>query len=162
MERRVREFAEGLLKRYDTNKNGKLEKEEWTQMRGDWREADRNGDSVITLDELTARMIEFGQRGWSRDRGPGDRGPSGGSSNSSMSASGSSRKSYRFLSPLERLPKGLPDWFLRKDANEDGQITMAEYSTIWSDALAEEFAKYDLNSDGVITPTECLKTQNRK
>ena len=162
MERKVREFAEGLLKRYDANKNGKLEKEEWTQMRGDWREADRNGDSVITLDELTARMIEFGQRGWGGDRGRPERSAGGGSTSSSTASSGSSRKSYRFLSPLERLPKGLPDWFLRKDANEDGQITMAEYSTVWSDALAEEFGRYDLNADGVITPAECLKAQSRK
>jgi hypothetical protein len=73
------------------------------------------------------------------------------------------KKSYRFLSPQERLPRGLPDWFLRKDADGDGQVAMAEYaSSGWSEALAEEFTKHDLNGDGVITPEECLKAANAR
>lgn len=62
------------------------------------------------------------------------------------------------LTPLERLPKGLPAWFLEKDRNEDGQIAMAEFSNQWDDAKAAEFQGFDLNKDGLITPEECLKT----
>ena len=83
------------------------------------------------------------------------------SGSSSSPSSASSRKSYRFLSPQERLPQGLPEWFVRRDANEDGQVTMAEYTSVWSDALAAEFGAYDLNGDGVITPRECLKAKSR-
>jgi len=48
-----------MLKQYDKNKNGVLEKGEWSQMSSTWREADRNGDGVITVDELTARLGEM-------------------------------------------------------------------------------------------------------
>ena len=55
------------------------------------------------------------------------------------------------------LPKGLPDWFVERDSNEDGQVAMCEYATYWSDAKALEFGFYDLNNDGIITPLECLE-----
>jgi hypothetical protein len=59
-------------------------------------------------------------------------------------------------SATERLPKGLPSWFARNDTDADGQVMMAEYMTDFTDSKAAEFAKYDLNGDGIITPDECL------
>ena len=70
-------------------------------------------------------------------------------------------KSGRFLTPRERLPKGLPDWFREKDVNGDGQVDMAEFASEWTPALVNEFNRYDLNHDGVITPAECLKVEGR-
>ncbi len=67
------------------------------------------------------------------------------------------RKSSRFRTPRERLPAGLPGWFLESDANRDGQVAMSEYSRAWSNAKAAEFARIDRNKDGIITPKECLK-----
>lgn len=52
--------------------------------------------------------------------------------------------------------EGLPDWFARSDANNDGQVMMAEYSPNWSAEKVAEFAKFDLNSDGIVTSRECL------
>lgn len=66
------------------------------------------------------------------------------------------RKSYRFKSPVERLPAGLPSWFRSRDANRDGQVAMSEYSRTWTDRTAEEFRRLDLNNDGFVTPKECL------
>ena len=66
------------------------------------------------------------------------------------------RKSYRSLAPTERLPEGLPPWWIGKDDDGDGQIMMAEFSGTWSAAKVAEFARYDLNGDGVITPKEAL------
>jgi hypothetical protein len=43
-----------------------------------------------------------------------------------------------------------------QDANGDGQVAMAEYASFWSDGKAREFARYDLDRDGIITPRECL------
>ena len=40
-----------------------------------------------------------------------------------------------------------------------GQILMSEYAASWTDSTAAEFAKYDLNGDGFITPKECLDAQ---
>jgi len=162
LDARIRKYAESLLRRYDANKNGVLEKDEWSKMRGSPEKGDRNRDGVITVEELTIRLSEYGRKS-----------PSSGSYSSSATvststgrsrssySSGSShsgeRKSYRFLTPTERLPKGLPEWFARKDADGDGQVSMAESSSFWDDAKAAEFGGYDLNNDGVITPAECLK-----
>jgi len=139
------------------------------QMRGSWRDADTNGDGTITLDELTAKLGQFSQPG-SAATSSNSSAPSGSSGSSSRGGGPSSsagrdapaRKSYRFLSPQERLPRGLPEWFARKDADGDGQVTMAEYSRVWSESLAREFAGYDLNGDGVVTPEEALKSQNSR
>ena len=161
------------MRQYDKNKNGTLEKDEWMLMRGSWRDADTNGDGIITLDELTAKLGNFSQTRQSVSSGSSSSGSSsvsssdnssGNSGSAASTASNSAaKKSYRFLSPQERLPKGLPDWFLRKDADSDGQVTMAEYAPGgWSESMAEEFVKYDLNGDGVVTPEECLKAANSK
>ncbi len=72
------------------------------------------------------------------------------------------RKPSRFLTAHERLPKGLPDWFLEKDVDGDGQITMAEFTTNWTPDKVAEFARYDLNHDGIITAAECLKVEKPK
>jgi hypothetical protein len=71
------------------------------------------------------------------------------------------RKSGRFLRPIERLPKGLPDWFTARDADGDGQVSMAEFTTDWTPAKVAEFARYDPNGDGVIASAECLKVEKR-
>jgi hypothetical protein len=67
------------------------------------------------------------------------------------------RASYRFKSPVERLPAGLPSWFASRDTNQDGQVAMSEYSRTWTDRTAEEFLRQDLNNDGFITPAESLR-----
>jgi len=71
------------------------------------------------------------------------------------------RKSGRFLTARERLPKGLPDWFL-EHVNDDGQVTMAEFVKDGSPDAAATFAEFDLNHDGIITPAECLKALKHK
>jgi len=153
MEQRYRRFAESLLRQYDANKNGLLDKDEWSATRPDLKAADRNHDGAITADEMTAWLIEYSRRGSSWQR------PSyANSSDSGAASAGGSgpRKFYRALTATERLPEGLPEWFARKDANADGQISMAEFSSSWNEQTAAEFARHDLNNDGIITPAECL------
>ena len=158
-DRRAREFAESILRRYDRNRSGRLERDEWGELRGNPAEIDRNKDGVIVLEELQAFAASFGQR----------RESSGFSSSGSSQGEGGRRetgpgeatvvsgpKFVRFRRPHERLPEGLPEWFIQKDKDEDGQISMAEFSNSWSDATVSEFFRYDLDGDGVITPKECL------
>ncbi|MBX3414102.1 MAG: hypothetical protein KF708_15550 [Pirellulales bacterium] len=64
------------------------------------------------------------------------------------------KKSKQFFVPTSRLPKGVAKWFSERDANGDGQVSMVEYSSKWSQAEALEFARYDKNGDGIITPDE--------
>ena len=163
LDSRIRKYAESLLRRYDANKNGVLEKDEWSKMRNNPEKADRNRDKVVTGEELTTWLSAYSQKS---SPPPSTSSPPTASASLSRSTSSrhshssrsEERKSYRFLTPTERLPKGLPDWFARKDANGDGQVSMAEYhSGDWDEAKAAEFAGYDLNNDGMITPAECLE-----
>jgi len=158
---KIRSYAKSLLYKYDADKSGVLEEKEWKQIRNPPK-PDRNGDGVVTVDELTAGLSEFSKRPSSSSISFSSRVSSRRSRSTSSHRSKSSRsdgqKSYRFLTPTERLPKGLPDWFARKDANGDGQVSMAEFHTSdWDEAKAAEFAGYDLNNDGMITPAECLE-----
>jgi hypothetical protein len=146
---RTREYAEALMRQYDANKSGTLEQDEWKQMRGDPGSGDRNGDGVLTVDELAQRFAG-GDRRDSDRRGDRDERRRGDDERNA------DRKSYRATTARERLPKGIPDWFTRKDVNADGQVAMAEYGTSWSDSELAEFQKWDGNNDGYITPDECL------
>jgi Ca2+-binding EF-hand superfamily protein len=136
-------YAKGLIRQYDKNKDGVLTSDEWKEAKTDVRAADRNGDSRVDAHELAthfaneAKKIQAakGNSGGGADRVAAD---------------------LRFDTAHERLPKGTPGWFIDKDANADGQVAMAEYSTTWGDATVEEYLKYDVNDDGVITPYESM------
>lgn len=171
---KMKSYAESLLKQYDENKDGLLQKDEWTKMRSDYHSADQNGDHVLTQEEIYVKLVALsgpnaggsssgssgggssgGSKEGGRDGRPGGYGSRPGSSGSKSGKPGDS-KFQRVLTPTERLPKGLPDWFTRNDTDGDGQILMSEYAPAWTDATAAEFMKYDLNGDGFITPKECL------
>jgi len=146
---RLREHARSLVRQYDKNDSGVLEKDEWSQMHRSHWSADRDHDGKITERELI---------GWLEDYGRGR--PDFGSSRHGGSPGSDDPPTYRLLTAIERLPDELPEWFTEKDANGDGQVTMAEYENDWTDAKAEEFARLDPNNDGVITPRECLAAEN--
>ena len=171
---RMKRFAQSMIGRYDENRSGSLERDEMQRMPPDQQAADANKDGVITADEMAGHLQNYarGGGGWGGPRGGegggfgGPRGGEGDRGNDSRSSSRSDsqvavKKSYRFTPPTERLPDGMPDWFLRNDANGDGQISMAEYARSWSEQLAEEFMRHDLNGDGMITPDECQPSDKR-
>ena len=132
--------ASSLLRELDANRNGALEKEEWSKKRPDLKAADRSGDGVITQEELTAWIVDCAQKGV---------------------AGVSVGRFYRALTPTERLPEGLPSWFVQKDSDGDGQIALAEFSSHLTEESVGEFAKHDLNNDGFVTPAECLEAMKR-
>ncbi|MFH1922195.1 MAG: hypothetical protein ABIP48_20215 [Planctomycetota bacterium] len=163
-ESRYRYFAQSMFRRYDKNGSGFLEKDEWGEVRNA-EAADGNHDGRITPEELANQLAQYGRgRSGESGRGAPESSGSSGSSGTSTSKTASSddRKSYRFRTPTERLPEGLPDWFARNDANGDGQVAMAEYAASWSDSKVREFDRYDLNRDGLITPRECLDAESDK
>ncbi|MEZ6088255.1 MAG: EF-hand domain-containing protein [Pirellulaceae bacterium] len=146
------------MARYDRNKNGHLDKEE--MQGGNWfgnpMDFDRNGDGRLSPSELAVRYArrrvaeeevkQERKRSESNDRRDrkkteADEDPFNG------------RKSYRRL-PAEA-DSGLPGWFAERDQNRDGQVVMTEYTSQWNDRLIEDFFKFDMNRDGVITEAEC-------
>ncbi len=186
---RMRIFAESVIKQYDKSSNGMLEREEWKDMRSEHQAADTSPkDGVITVEELSAALQtmaasggfsrrgsfgSFGERGGERggfgerggERGGGDEGDRGDDRGGERSRSESKqpvvKKSYRSTPPTELLPKGVPDFFLRNDADADGQISMSEYATSWNDQIAAEFQRLDANGDGILTAEECLDSGRR-
>lgn len=65
----------------------------------------------------------------------------------------------KFYIPRSRLPAGLPPWFLERDANGDGQVSLSEFAPDASQTALQEFVRYDKNGDGFITPQECSDSQ---
>ncbi|MEZ6137614.1 MAG: EF-hand domain-containing protein [Pirellulaceae bacterium] len=174
-ERDIKE-AEERLRRYDSNKDGVLSGDELRAGRwgDDPMQFDRNRDGKLSASELAVRyanrrVTEEEQRatasqqrsrgGWGGAPATGGwtRGDSTDDKQEEQSRFGDA-KSYRMASADQKLNsiKGLPDFFARSDADGDGQVMMSEFSTAWSTEKLEEYFKWDLNSDGVITARECL------
>lgn len=89
IDERIRGYATGLMKRYDKNGNGILDQDEVSQMRGDWKSTDANGDGRLTVEELMTRFASYRARYVSR---AGD--STTPTSSSSTSSSYYSRPSY--------------------------------------------------------------------
>jgi hypothetical protein len=53
-----------------------------------------------------------------------------------------------------KLPPGLPDWFARLDTDSDGQVGLYEWRV--GGRPLDEFARIDRNDDGFVTPEEVL------
>ena len=191
-EERYGRFVSFMLGRYDKNKNGVLDKDEWGSLSGDASGSDKNRDGKLNKDEmihyLANRSSSRSSGGGDRSRGSGDRsrwsggGDRGGdrgresdrrqyftgaserggsSRGNSRSTKDDERKSYRALTPTDRLVKSglekeLPDWFFEDDKNADGQVMMHEYASRWDDATFDDFKQFDANRDGVITASECV------
>jgi EF hand len=178
---------EKLLKVQDTNKDGNIDKAEWTAA-GTWSKSnppensDLNKDGKLSREELYIRKSKSEGLPYKAETTPSSPSPSssngppvgippGGPSpippalvrkDKGEKSAAPAKKSYRFLTPTERLPKGMGDRFLRSDTDGDGQVMMHEFSSNWTEAEAAEFAKYDLDGDGIITPAEGLKMEPKK
>jgi hypothetical protein len=66
------------------------------------------------------------------------------------------RRARKYYVAPSALPPGLPDWFIERDTNGDGQLTLDEFAPGGSSAERRQFALYDKNGDGVITPDEVV------
>ena len=65
-----------------------------------------------------------------------------------------------FTVPPEQL-KGMPRWFILRDLNGDGQLTLREFAPFLSLEGVAFFGRLDLNGDGFITPDEFREFQKR-
>mgnify|MGYP003873267823 CR=1 FL=1 len=163
---KVRRYAERLFHRYDLNRDGVLEPTEWSKMQGQPESADADRNGKITLDEWTNHILGFG-RGRRLSASTGDGGAESAARPAPANKQGETANALlqpptrlpprtTFHVPKSRLPAGLPDWFLRRDLNGDGQVSLGEYAPNAAPADVEQFARYDRNGDGLITVQECL------
>ena len=156
---------------YDRNRDGKIDSNEMKRSRygADLPLYDRNRDGYITLNEMeyryARRRVENSGSSAGRSRAAASRHSERRSERKrdpdawlwSKRKGFGDRKSYRAVPAAKEALAGLPDWFARDDADGDGQVTMAEFSSTWSDAVLADYNQFDLNQDGVITPQECIK-----
>jgi Ca2+-binding EF-hand superfamily protein len=146
---------------------------------------DRNKDGFLVANELAARYASrrieeeerreerggrpsgfFGSRGDFGRGGDGGWGGRGGGDDGwnrseDEASEGPSRfgdyKSFKIVGGGEANEvEGLPSFFARNDKDGDGQVMMNEFSSSWNSETLQEFLKWDLNRDGVITARECL------
>lgn len=152
-----------MFTRMDRNEDGKLEPEEVDErFRG--RMYERLGldpNQTVNLDDLRARFQE-------RVLGRTSNQQNQNQQQKKEEEEKKARESYRvvggdlerfkgrrsYRQPPPSLPKDLPNWWEDRDGNEDGQVTMAEFATSQSGRQLDEFSKYDINGDGVITAKE--------
>lgn len=157
--------ARQIFDRYDNNKDNLLQEEERSGYR--WvnlKEADTNGDNLVSEQELASFLARRAGSSESADADSSTRSTSSVTSVSSPVQSArivgsplrSGQRSFRFLTARERLPEGLPSWFAQKDADADGQVMMVEWAAVWTDEQIDAFAAIDRNQDGIITPKEAL------
>ncbi len=139
---RFLKYAEGLIKNYDKNGDGKIDKAELTEMRRPPKNADPNNDGFITKAELAAALS-----------GKTTESSKTNSAKSDFSSSKTvDRKSNRSDEPTSRRTPSSS--FTGTDENGDGQILMHEFSSEWDADVVAEFQRRDLNGDGVITAKE--------
>ncbi|MDR1923336.1 MAG: hypothetical protein LBQ66_03085 [Planctomycetaceae bacterium] len=137
--------ARTTMTKFDTNHNGTLDKDknEWNGLPFDASGADKNKDGRISMDELVVAL--------------------GGTANAAVPALVKVKPSI----PYEHLPAGVPDWFFKRDTDQDAQLTMLEYAKgdddyvkngELNDRIATEFMFLDRNNDGVATVAEIFQT----
>ncbi len=152
-----REAAE-RMRRYDRNKDGVLSGDELSsRFSGNPMDFDRNRDGKLSQSELAVRYARRreGEESAKNDRRDDrNRGKDPGPQEPPDVFNG--RKSYR-VDVARKLPEGMPGFFADKDANGDGQVTMAEYSSEWNEEVIAEYFRSDLNGDGTITSAEAMR-----
>ena len=118
-------------------------------------------DGMVPLEAAYAAAEEMSEDDPSREGEPGIYGLEPRSLLSRDASPGTGKKlrpvspwTQKFHVPLRTLPAGLPDWFRARDLDGDGQITLHEFAPEATRKDIEEFSRYDLDRDGVITPLE--------
>jgi Ca2+-binding EF-hand superfamily protein len=146
------------LQRYDSNRDGYLSAGEISRFSGNPMDFDRNRDGKLSQNELAVRYARRreGEEEARRDERRDDRRREP-EKPIEVPDVFNGRKSYR-ISSGRSLPEGVPGFFTDRDANGDGQVTMAEFSDDWSDEVVARFFESDLNRDGVITSAEALRS----
>jgi Ca2+-binding EF-hand superfamily protein len=150
-----REAAE-MMQRFDRNRDGVLSGGEISsRFSGNPLDFDRNKDGKLTASELAVRYARR-REGREESRREDDRRRNRQQDEEvEIPDVFNGRRSYRAMASRS-LPEGLPGYFTDKDANGDGQVTMAEFASEWSDETVKQFFGSDLNRDGVITAEEAL------
>lgn len=149
--------ARDVIRRFDRNQDGVLSGDEISsRFSGNPLDFDRNKDGRLTESELAVRYARRREGRAESEKREERRSDSSRRKPAEAPDVFNGRKSYRATSGRSA-PEGLPGFFTDKDSNGDGQVTMAEFSSDWTNEVVREFFASDLNRDGVITAAEALR-----
>lgn len=70
--------------------------------------------------------------------------------------------SVREYAPAPADMLGVPVWFIARDVNGDGQLTLREFAPNLSPSAIAQFGKLDLDADGLITSAEIKQSTGQK
>jgi hypothetical protein len=156
---------EGDANAADTNQDGLLSVEELARHIADFGQHRKIRlmpaaiGGVVPLPSLLHRDVEGAKPLPTKGEANGSRAPDEEPAETADRAKSDSPKQAsdrKYVVSPSRLPPGLPDWFLKHDSDGDGQLTLSEYAESGSTSADKEFARYDRNQDGLITPREVL------
>jgi hypothetical protein len=148
----LHQAADSEFKNLDKDGDNKLNEDEMPfPLRRDLARWDTNKDDFIDQNEYRNYFItRFQERMARNGNGPGA------SAVDTLLDGDIDKKPVVFRAG--KLPaKGLPSWFIQLDTDADGQVALYE----WRQAgkPLEEFAEWDYDNDGFITPEEALTQQ---
>jgi Ca2+-binding EF-hand superfamily protein len=141
-------YATSLVDSYDTDKDGKLSKEETKKMRRPPAGADIDKDGFITKSELIGSLSGTNKKSAATATSAKE---------SKEVAKDKSKSKYsrdRSKTSRSRTSSRTSSSFDKLDANADKQVQMHEFADKWTDELVKEFYEKDRNGDGVITIRE--------
>lgn len=180
---KVARYLDAVFASRDHNGDGRLSEVEWKHMKGEPRTIDQDQDGVITRAEFRTHVLAYGRaRAPAIDLPSPDAGPSPAVRSPTApvegdvsaatddaaatasdpdpaadpSAAPSSAPESRITRFTVRPSRGLgslPGWFLNRDNDGDGQLTLREYIGE-AQGNSREFERLDRNGDGVVTPRE--------
>jgi len=164
-------YSQRVVRQYDSDGNGRLDRQEWTAMRGNPESVDLNGDGQITVNEFARFAASYGAgrriRLSTRVDTAGPMNPSTQQpgavdrDNSVEKADSLGLDRRRNLKFFARLPGSTPAWFVERDADGDGQLTLAEFSPKLRSTEVAQFKAYDVNDDGLLTAAEMTRSAAR-
>jgi Ca2+-binding EF-hand superfamily protein len=145
----INQMAESDFAMRDRNGDGFLNPDEMPeQLRAELGRWDTNRDNLISLDEYKyyfATRMQGGRGGNQQN-------------NSIVTIIEEEDLDTRpVVFRAGRLPKELPSWFKELDIDRDGQVALYEWRL--GKKEIDEFADWDRNNDGYITPEEALYKQ---
>lgn len=161
-------YAERIVHNYDVDKSGDLTLDEVRGMTGRPATADGNRDGKITVREFAEHAARFGAGRAIRlthagdgplAQGQGAAQPAGteaAPATTTATEAAVARDPRRNLKYFAALPAGVPSWFVERDADGDGQLSLAEFSPKLLKSEIAEFNRHDSNQDGIVTAKELL------
>jgi hypothetical protein len=175
-------YARRIVSNYDRDGDERLSAAEMEAMRGNPQAADLNSDGVLEISEFAQYVANYGKRRKIRllflseeEEGIGgpvilnpatlaeEDGAIPPDSSTPISEESFFQRQEDTSEAAEgkrfhvRRPRGsLPSWFHARDADGDGQVSMAEYAPNATKTEIAEFQGMDKDGDGYITPRELL------